>query len=138
MPTPNSRPISAAAPALRGSVREAALGLQQPHRLADEEGIALGHLEDGAHQALRCGPAGRVLDEASDVGLHESAQEHAPEVRLLRQQAEHLREWMLATQLHVAVGPEQPHARVAHPAHQEVQESQARLVGPVQIVEQQQ
>ena len=51
---------------------------------------------------------------SSPDGETQAAERDAPEVGLQRQPAQDQRQGMPATQLHVAVGPEQRHSRAAH------------------------
>jgi hypothetical protein len=71
---------------------EATLGVEEPHRLVDEEGIPLGHLEDGAHQRIGRAASRGALYEERDIALHQAAQRDAPEVGLLGELTQHQRE----------------------------------------------
>ncbi len=114
---------------------QAAVGNKQAHDLVDEEGVALGLPVDSLHQGLgRLNPGGD-LDEAGHVALAEAAQEDALAELSAGQLAERVSEGMLASQLHVAVCSENHQAGAAQLPRQELQQEERRLVGPVEVVQ---
>src|SRR6185295_14920139 len=90
-------------PAERRRLREAPLGEQQAHDLADEEGIALRHAMHLRGHARGRRRAEDLGDVALDVRLAEAAEEDARAERLAGEVAEDLREGMLPAELDVAI-----------------------------------
>ncbi len=114
---------------------EAPFGHQETHDLADEERIALGlavHRRD--ELGRRCRPR-RHLDVARHVVLGEAAQGETASHGLAGQVAERLEQRMLAAELHVAIGADHEEPRRTHLARQELQQQERRLIGPLDVVQ---
>ena len=92
-----------------------------------------------AHEALGCLVLRARGDHAapSSAGI-EAAQQHPLDARLAPQVSQQLGERMRAREIGLAVGAEQEQRRRPRRAREMAQQDQRRLVGPVQIVEQDQ
>ena len=91
----------------------------------------------GRGEAWRDGIAGGCRDEARHLVLGEAAERQPLAVRLARELAEHVRERIMPADLDVAIRADDEQPRVADGAHQKLQQQERRLVGAVEIVEQQ-
>ena len=103
--------------------------------LADEERVALG---DGAHAAGERRPPPGMREDRGDVGLGERPELQPGDVRAPGQTGHDLAEQGGAAGLGIAVGgdQEQPDRRVG--AQHMAQQEQRQVVGPVQVVEDEQ
>jgi hypothetical protein len=114
---------------------QAMLGGQQADQLADEVGIALGLVVDGGDEVgRRIGP-GHPGDEAADVAAVEAGQRQVHGCRLPEQLGQGAAQRMPPIDLHVAVGADDQQARVGQLPGDKAEQQQARPVGPVQVVE---
>ena len=108
--------------------------------LAHEEGAAVGLAVHGMGEgdtAVAQVVTGHGLEERRDVDVLEAAQCDARDARFPAQVGEHLDKRVAVREVAVAVGAHQKQRHGCGRAHQVAQQQQARLVGPVQVVEQQ-
>ncbi len=118
-----------------GVSAQAALAREQAHDLADEEGVAVGLGDHRVRQPRGRRRAGRHLDVPRDRAGVEPAETEATAVLQARDLAQHARQRMLASQLDVAVGADDQQAARGELPRGEAQQEQARLIRPVQVVE---
>ena len=115
---------------------QAALGRHQPNHLADEERVAPGLVADRLGEVgRRPVDAGGELDEAGDPLRAETVEGDAARALDRPQVGERLGERMMAPELDVAVGADDQQSGVREAPGDEAQQQQRRLVGPVQVVE---
>ena len=114
---------------------EAALGAEQAHDLVDEERVALGRFVDRAHDAVGRAPSGDALDDRGDVALVQTAQRQP--LAVADDVAERAGERRVQARLGLAIGPDDEDRRVAQVDRDEAEQEQRRLVGAVQVVEDQ-
>jgi hypothetical protein len=117
-------------------VAQGGLGGQQAHGLPDKQRVALGCLVDGGHLRLRGHHTGDRFDEA----LHCSAIQ-TPEIEqlpLAHQLPQSIAHAQPMTRVHVAVGPHHQQPGAAKVPRQELQQQQGRVIGRVEVVQDQQ
>ena len=88
----------------------------------------------GVDERGRRDDPGGDLDEPLDLGTGQPAEDQSPSHR---QAAQHLRERMLASELPLPVGGEDQDPGIVQLARQEIEEKERGLVGPVDVVEDQ-
>ena len=106
--------------------------------LAHEERVAVGlaiHRVGETHGGVVEGVPGGGLHERHDAGVVEPGQLDARDAVLSTQRGERLEQRVGARQLAVAVGPEHEHPHRLVGRDHVAQQLQARLVGPLQVVE---
>ena len=106
-------------------------------QLLDEERVALAAVRDTAHEPTRRLLPGATRDQLGDLGLAESRQRkplHRPRAAQLR---ERFGERVLLADLDRPVGAEDHQRRALGRACEVAKQQQARLVGPVQVVQEQ-
>ena len=114
---------------------QAALRAEQAHDLVDVERVALRGLVDRAHDAVGGTAARDALDELGDVALAQPAQRQPLAVAVdVGNRAGHRR---VQARLRFAVRADDEDRSVAQMDGEERQQQQRRLVGAVQVVEDQ-
>ena len=112
------------------------LGAQQTNRLPQNEGIALGDLRHGLDEGLVGGRAHHRLEEVRDLVVVEAAQCDALGVGLAGDLAEHGAQRVASPHLHLPVAGDEEECAVLHLPRQELEQQAGGLVGPVEIVDQ--
>ncbi len=120
----------------RGHVGQGALARQQPGQLAHQERIALGASVHGGH----CGQARLRLDslghEATHVGLAESPEGDADQVRLAGQRRQCVLEAAaVVVGIDLPVGAHHERPAVTHLSGHEAEQLHRSGVGPVHVIE---
>ncbi len=112
---------------------EAPLGGQQAHHLVGVERVAVGQLQQRAHELVRGLAAAAVQDQGAQVDVGEAGEvQAAPEARQLAVDRLDLR---VATGARVVMGGDDEHRHPGeHPRH-EGQQQQRGLVGGLQVVD---
>ena len=121
--------------ARRGLRGEAALVGQEPRDLAHEEGVALGHVEDGAGPGVARRRAGDVGDEVGDGLGGEAAERHALAAGLAGELGEERAEGVATAHLDVAVRRHEEDARRAELGGEEARHAERVRIGVVEVVE---
>ena len=116
-----------------GGVVEASLGAEQAHDLVDEERVALGRLVDRAHDAIGRAAARDALDDRGDVGLAQPAQRQP--LTVADDVAQRRRQLCVQSGLGLAIGADHEDRGVAHVDGEEAEQQQRRMIGAVQVVE---
>jgi hypothetical protein len=118
------------------AIVEPALRLEQTDDLRHEEGVALGARVQLADQLLRRGPSGRQPHEGRDLGPVETAEAGAAHRRLAREIGQKSLERLPRTGLGVAIRRGGRDRYIVQLPRDEA-EQQRRLVGRVDVIEQQ-
>jgi hypothetical protein len=103
--------------------------------LAQEEGVPLGLPGECVGQGFGYLVGSQGLEELANLGLFEAPQQDALVLHLASQRGQGVGQGVLAGQLHVAVSADQEQSAAGCKAGQVPEQGDGRLVGPVQIVE---
>ena len=113
---------------------KAAFSGQEADYLHDKEGIALSPVVDGGHEVSHrldpCDPG----DASGHLGLTESLQNQPGRYWLADDFRQGVVERVSTVHFHIAIGADEKQARGAQLSGEELQQHQAGVVGPVQIV----
>ena len=112
---------------------EPALRREQPHDLVGVQRVAVGQLQQRAHQRLRRLAAAAVQHERAEVLVGEAAEVQVPAEA--GELAEDRLELGIAARAGVVVGRDDEHRHPADHARDEGQQQQRRLVGGLQVVD---
>lgn len=110
-------------------------GGQQADQLAHEVRIALGLAVDGGDEVHRRVDPGHAGDEPADLALLEPGQGQVGGRRLTEQLGQGAAQRVAAVHLDVPIGADEQEACVGQLAGHEPEQQQARLIGPVEVVQ---